>query len=147
VWAGSPRHHAPELRAADRRRSLQLAQLAPLGTVPLVSLQKGEAAGQAGVALLDFTVELNDFDDTAALVAALDLVVSVDTAVAHLAGGLGVPVWVLNRFDTCWRWLLGRDDSPWYASARLFRQPAMGDWDSVIKAVAAALEERYGQAV
>jgi hypothetical protein len=89
--------------------------------------------------LVDFTDELNDFNDTAALVAALDLVISADTAVVHLAGGLGVPVWVLNRFDTCWRWLLERTDSPWYRSARVFRQPASGDWDSVIDQAAAAL--------
>ena len=154
VWAGSPRHHAPALRAADRRRSIALQQLAPLARpgFVFVSLQKGEAADQAqtsppGMALLDWTAELGDFDDTAALVAALDLVISVDTAMVHLAGGLGVPVWVLNRFDTCWRWKLGRSDSPWYESATLFRQPAFGDWDSVIDATAAALEETYGQTV
>ena len=81
------------------------------------------------------------------LVAALDLVISVDTAVVHLAGGLGVPVWILNRFDTCWRWLLGRSDSPWYRSATLFRQLALGDWGSVTREVAAALGGSHGQAV
>jgi tetratricopeptide (TPR) repeat protein len=144
VWAGSPRHHSPVLRAADRGRSLELHRLEPLATVPdtiFVSLQKGEPAAQARtpkLPLLDYTGELDDFDDTAALVAALDLVISVDTAMVHLAGGLGAPVWMLNRYDTCWRWLLDRTDSPWYPSARLFRQPALGDWDSVIAAVAAA---------
>jgi tetratricopeptide (TPR) repeat protein len=153
VWAGSPRHHVPELREADRRRSLALRRLAPLARVPgvtFVSLQKGEAANQAppaGLPLLDLTHELADFEDTASLVQALDLVISVDTAMVHLAGGLGVPVWVLNRFDTCWRWQLGRTDSPWYRSATLFRQPALGDWDSVIEAVAVALEEINGQAI
>jgi tetratricopeptide (TPR) repeat protein len=153
VWAGSPRDHAPALRAADRRRSVSLQQLAPLAAVPgltFVSLQKGEAAMQvcpSGMTLLDFTGELIDFDDTAALVAALDLVISVDTAVVHLAGGLGVPVWILNRFDTCWRWLLGRSDSPWYRSATLFRQLALGDWGSVTREVAAALGGSHGQAV
>jgi hypothetical protein len=145
VWAGSPRHHSPVLRAADRRRSLALHRLAPLAAAvdaTFVSLQKGEPAAQARISplpLVDFTDELNDFNDTAALVAALDLVISADTAVVHLAGGLGVPVWVLNRFDTCWRWLLERTDSPWYRSARVFRQPASGDWDSVIDQAAAAL--------
>jgi hypothetical protein len=145
VWAGSPRHHAPDLRAADRRRSIALRQLAPLAGVPgitFVSLQKGEAATQEpphGMSLIDVTHELTDFDDTAALVHALDLVISVDTAMVHLAGALGVPVWVLNRFDTCWRWLLGRADSPWYESVTLFRQPAFGDWASVIETIAAAL--------
>jgi tetratricopeptide (TPR) repeat protein len=151
VWAGSPRRQTPVLTAADRRRSIAPRRLVPLASVPgitLVSLQKGEAAAGAqssGLDLLDFTGELADFDDTAALVAELDLVISVDTAVAHLAGGLGVPVWVLNRFDTCWRWMLGRSDSPWYESATVFRQPAPGDWDSVVRAVAAELGGNNGQ--
>ena len=134
-------------------RSVGLRQMAPLAAIPdvtFVSLQKGEAAGQAcppEMTLLDFTDELTDFEDTAALVAALDLVISVDTAVVHLAGGLGVPVWVLNRFDTCWRWLLGRSDSLWYRSVTLFRQPAPGDWDRVMQEAAAALGGIHGQAV
>ena len=78
-------------------------------------------------------------DDTAALIETLDLVITVDTAVAHLAGALGRPVWILDRFDHCWRWLAGRSDTPWYPTARLFRQPAPGDWDSVIAAAAAEL--------
>ena len=80
--------------------------------------------------------QLEDFADTAALVDALDLVISVDTSVAHLAGALGKPVWVLNRYDQCWRWLRDRTDSPWYPTARLFRQRAPGDWTSVIREVA-----------
>jgi ADP-heptose:LPS heptosyltransferase len=91
------------------------------------------------MALHDWTDELDDFADTAALVEALDLVISVDTSVAHLAGGLGKPVWVLNRFDQCWRWLTGRTDSPWYPSARLFRQREIGDWEGVIEEVRCAL--------
>jgi hypothetical protein len=151
VWAGSPRHHEPEAKAVDRRRSLALRRLAPLARVPnvtFISLQKGEAATQApppGLKLADFTDELADFEDTAPLVAALDLVISVDTAMVHLAGAIGVPIWLLNRFDTCWRWQLGRTDSPWYRSATLFRQPTLGDWDSTIEAVANALEETNGQ--
>jgi ADP-heptose:LPS heptosyltransferase len=97
------------------------------------------------MALVDVTEELGDFVDTAALVAALDLVISVDTAVAHQAGALGKPVWLLNRFDTCWRWLKGRDDSPWYAGLRQFRQPAPGDWDTVMQAAAAALTARAAE--
>lgn len=151
VWAGSPRRHDAVLEAADRRRSIGLHQLAPLASVPgvtFVSLQKGEAAAQVADAppemcLLDPTAALTDFDATAALVSALDLVITVDTAVAHLAGGLGVPVWVLNRFDTCWRWLVGRDDSPWYQSLTLFRQPAPGAWDAPIEAVRQALRRSY----
>jgi ADP-heptose:LPS heptosyltransferase len=91
------------------------------------------------MALYDFTADLHDFADTAALIDGLDLVISVDTAVAHLAGALGKPVWLLNRFDTCWRWLLDRDDSPWYPSLRQFRQPHPGDWGSVIRRVRDAL--------
>ena len=82
---------------------------------------------------------LTDFADTAALIEALDLVITVDTAVAHLAGALGKPVWILNRFDACWRWLTGRTASPWYPTARLFRQPSPGAWDAVIADVATAL--------
>jgi ADP-heptose:LPS heptosyltransferase len=83
---------------------------------------------------------LRSFADTAALVSALDLVISVDTAVAHLAAGLGRPVWMLNRFDSCWRWLQGRDDSPWYPTLRQFRQTAPGDWAGVMERVVAALQ-------
>ena len=90
--------------------------------------------------LHDFTADLHDFEDTAALIVNLDLVISVDTAVAHLAGALGKPVWLLNRFDTDWRWLLNRDDSPWYPTLRQFRQPHPGDWDSVICAARDALQ-------
>jgi hypothetical protein len=95
--------------------------------------------------LHDWTDELNDFADTAALVEALDLVISVDTSVVHLTGALGKPVWVLNRYDQCWRWLFDRIDSPWYPTARLFRQQSPGDWPSVIRAVAAALSAETAQ--
>jgi hypothetical protein len=146
-WAGNALRPSPSARLLDRRRSIGLAQLAPLAGiagVQFVSLQKGDGAAQGGstdggVSLHDWTDELNDFADTAALIEALDLVITVDTSVAHVAGALGKPVWILNRFDGCWRWLLERDDSPWYPTARLFRQPTQGDWDSVVGAVAAAL--------
>ena len=95
----------------------------------------------AGLSIADWTDDLRDFADTAALIETLDLVITVDTSVAHLAGALGKPVWVLNRFDACWRWLLNRTDSPWYPSARLWRQPRPGDWDSVLPQVAGALRE------
>jgi hypothetical protein len=147
VWAGSARSEMPELSAVDRRRSIALHLMAPLGEaagVSFISLQKGEPAAQAdhlpdGMALHDFTADLHDFADTAALIDGLDLVISVDTAVAHLAGALGKPVWLLNRFDTCWRWLLNRDDSPWYPRLRQFRQPAPGDWNAVVREVRDAL--------
>ncbi len=144
VWAGDPRPFSKIAHLLDRRRSMRRDQLAPLAAVPgisLVSLQKGPAAAQRGLALHDWTAELGDMADTAALVAALDLVISVDTAVAHLAGALGKPVWLLSRFDGCWRWLEGRDDSPWYPTLRLFRQPRHGDWAEVVRQVAKALAE------
>jgi hypothetical protein len=151
AWAGGFRPQDLEVRMMDRRRSMPLARLAPLARVPgvrLVSLQKGPPSAQArhppaDMALLDWTDELRDFADTAALIEALDLVISVDTAVAHLAGALGRPVWLLNRFDTDWRWLLARDDSPWYPTMRLFRQPSPGDWDGVVRSVADALAASY----
>ncbi|PKU26002.1 tetratricopeptide repeat protein [Telmatospirillum siberiense] len=150
VWAGEPRPDNPEANAIDRRRSIALARMAPLLAVPrvsFVSLQKGAASAQKNdVAPAhrphDWMDEIGDFADTAALVANLDLVITVDTAVAHLAGALGKPVWILSRFDGCWRWLEDRDDTPWYPSARLFRQKAPGDWDEVIARVAAELERR-----
>ena len=142
AWAGNP-----ERVRMDRRRSIAIERLVPLAGVPgvdLVSLQKGPAAeALAGSALAgamhDWTDELADFADTAALVETLDLIVGVDTAVVHLAGAMGKPVWLLNRFDTCWRWLRERDDSPWYPTLRQFRQPSPGDWDSVIARVREAL--------
>jgi tetratricopeptide (TPR) repeat protein len=140
VWAGEGRTHLAD-RAMDARRSIAPGLLAPLGAVPgltFVSLQKA-AREMPPLPLCDWTAELADFADTAALVAALDLVITVDTAVAHLAGALGRPVWLLNRFDADWRWLRGRDDCPWYPSLRQFRQARPGDWDGVVARVAEAL--------
>jgi len=152
VWAGNPRTAQRSLAAIDRRRSLPLSRLAPLGEVPgvtFVSLQKGHRADEAktpprGLTLYDWTDELWDFADTAALIAGLDLVIGVDTSVVHVAGALGKPVWVLNRYDACWRWLYGRTDSPWYPTMRLFRQARFGDWDGVIAEVQAALRQLVG---
>ena len=83
--------------------------------------------------------ELEDFDDTAAVAALVDLVISVDTSVVHLAGAMARPTWILLPFCPDWRWMLDREDSPWYPTARLFRQPALGDWDSVIARLREAL--------
>jgi tetratricopeptide (TPR) repeat protein len=155
VWAGGNRPHVAELRKNDARRSVALDALRPILDVPHVqfySLQKGPAAQQLtqmpelGQHIIDYTDELADFADTAALVANLDLVISVDTSSAHLAGAMGKTVWILNRFDTCWRWMLERTDSPWYPSAQLFRQPALGDWNSVIGSVRDALAAQAGHA-
>ena len=146
VWAGG-RRPDPNLAAVDRRRSIALDAMSPLGEVSgvtFISLQKGEPSAQAahpprGMALYDFTADLHDFADTAALVDNLDLVISVDTAVAHLAGALGKPVWVLLPSAPDWRWMRDRSDSPWYPSARLFRQSVRGDWPSLVQKVASAL--------
>lgn len=138
-WAGSAVYQH------DRRRSLDPRLLAPLARVPgvrLVSLQKDAPAHTAFAALTDWTSELGDFADTAGLIAALDLVITADTAVAHLAGALGRPVWLLNRFGGDWRWLQNRTDSPWYPTLRQFRQPALNDWAHVVAQVAEALAER-----
>ena len=144
VWAGNPRLGTASLGATDRRRSLPEGALTPLSqiaTVSFVSLQVGDAP-PPGVALHDWTKDLTSFAETAALVAALDLVISVDTSVAHLAGALGKPVWLLNRFDTDWRWGDG-ETSAWYPSMRIFRQTMPGDWAGVIARIANALEDSF----
>jgi tetratricopeptide (TPR) repeat protein len=147
VWSGGFRADQPELWAVNNRRNIPLQLLAGLEHpgIEFYSLQKGQPAEEelaqlqardwGGPALIDFTSELYDFEETAALVEQLDLVISVDTSTAHLAGALGKPVWLLNRFDTCWRWLLHRTDSPWYPSLRIYRQERWADWDSVVRDV------------
>ncbi len=147
VWAGASRLEDIHARAIDCRRSMTPRHFEPLASIPdlcFISLQKGGAATHMHgekLELHDWTEELDDFADTADLIEALDLVISVDTSVVHLAGALGKPVWVLNRYDQCWRWLTDRSDSPWYPTARLFRQETPGDWSTVIRDVAAALRE------
>jgi tetratricopeptide (TPR) repeat protein len=150
VWAGDPRKSLPGANRIDRQRSLQFDQLAPLLQVrdcTFYSLQKGDDA-QAQLRgsvlshrIIDWSADFHDFSDTAALIENLDLVIAVDTAVAHLAGALGKPLWLINRYNTCWRWLLDRDDSPWYPTARLFRQDATRDWYPVITRIASALPD------
>jgi FKBP-type peptidyl-prolyl cis-trans isomerase 2 len=137
AWVGNP-----DL-ARSYYRSCTLQEFSPLmGLEGIVfySLQKGEAANEAneipkGLILTDYTNEINDFAETAGLLYNLDLVISIDTAVAHLAGAMGKPVWTLLPFIPDWRWLLDREDSPWYPTMRLFRQPSPGDWTSVISKV------------
>ncbi len=147
VWSGGFRPDQPETWGANIRRNITLEKLAGLPTsgIDYVSLQKGEPAESelaelearqwGGPPIRNFADVLHDFSDTAALIENLDLVISVDTSTAHLAGAMGKPVWLMNRFDTCWRWFLGRSDSPWYPTLRLYRQPRPGDWDSVISAI------------
>jgi len=138
VWAGSP-----ALPAMDTRRSLPPAILAPLFDVPglhFISLQKDGPAMPVALPLLNLMPDITDYADTAALIANLDLVIAVDTSVLHLAGALGKPVWLLDRFAPCWRWILGRNDSPWYPSLRIYRQTQPGDWSPVLAAVCADLQ-------
>jgi len=146
-WAGHNRTGNPGASAIDRRRSTTLASFAPLAAVPgisWVSLQKGEPESQVqrpppGMTILHCMDDCDDFYDTAALMATLDLVITVDTSIVHLAGAMGKPVWMLSRFDGCWRWLGARRTSPWYPSLIQFRQPSPGDWGSVMNAVTTEL--------
>jgi len=151
VWSGGFRPHQPELWPINSRRNIPLAEFASLKhpDIEFYSLQKGQPAESElaelvsshwdGLPLTDLTHLLHDFADTAALMENLDLIISVDTSTAHLAGALGKPVWILNRFDTCWRWLLDRSDSPWYPTVRLYRQEKAGDWNGVFQRVASDL--------
>ena len=145
VWAGNPRKEQVRFRVIDGKRSMTLAKLEPLLDLPVqfYSLQKGEGAGQAAKypQIINYMGEVDDFIDTAAIINELDLVISVDTSVVHLAGAMGKPVWVLSRKDACWRWLENRVDSPWYPSARIYGQKKVGDWESVILQIRADLEK------
>jgi tetratricopeptide (TPR) repeat protein len=150
VWAGDPRQSQPALNLVDRRRSTTLEVLTPLldiDEVRFVSFQFGEARQQLADCtrpIADAMEGVADFADTAARLSGVDLLISVDTAMVHLAGGLGVPVWMLSRFDGCWRWLEQRNDTPWYPSMRIFRQPSPGNWSSLVAEVAAALRTAVG---
>jgi Tfp pilus assembly protein PilF len=139
AWAGSADHKN------DFRRSITFEKLGPLlqtTGVEFFSLQTGPSAPQAkGTPIQDFTSDLRDFGDTAGLIDQLDLVITVDTAVAHLAGAMGKRVWVLLAQIPDWRWMLNRPDSPWYPTMRLFRQQTRGDWDAPIAEVAMELEK------
>jgi tetratricopeptide (TPR) repeat protein len=152
VWSGGFRANLPELWAVNSRRNIPLATLAVImhPQIEFYSLQKGRPAESEltsrtrdtpdGPEIIDHTAELVDFSDTAALIDNLDLVISVDTSTAHLAGALAKPVWILNRFDSCWRWLSDRTDSPWYPTATLYRQSRAGDWEGVVQRVKRDLE-------
>ena len=143
VWQGNPKFRL------DRLRSAPLTEFAPLARVPgvhLFSLQKGPGAEQLApltdrFPVTDLGSNLDDFVDAAAVLKNLDLVISVDTAIAHLAGALGIPVWVALPFAPDWRWLMGREDSPWYPTMRLFRQDRAGDWAGVFAEIRVATEK------
>ena len=153
VWAGDPRKQLPNAHRIDLQRSMAFELLAPILDVQgceFYSLQKGEQAtaqlrnSPLRDRVIDWSDDFPDFSDTAALIDNLDLVIAVDTSVAHLAGALGKPLWLLNRYNTCWRWLLGRDDSPWYPTAQLFRQDETRHWGGVIARVRDALRDYVG---
>jgi len=141
VWAGRPTHNN------DRRRSTSLSAFAPIAAVPrvaLVSLQKGPSAEQAGryfgrAPLVNIGAEIGDYDDTMALLGSLDQVITVDTSVGHLSAALGRPTWIMLAHAPDWRWLMDREDTPWYPTVRLFRQHTAGDWPDVMRRVAGAL--------
>lgn len=143
VWGGSPGHRN------DANRSLAFENFLELLRVPniaLISLQKGERVAEldtsgCGALVSNLDVAINDFADTAAFAAELDLIIMCDSSVAHLAGALNRPVWVLLPYAPDWRWLLGRSDSPWYPSMRLFRQREPKQWDGVFREVVSALRE------
>jgi ADP-heptose:LPS heptosyltransferase len=133
-----------------------LSALAAFGSLPVefYSLQKGADAEAElanvlarqwnGPKIVDCSAMIEDFSDTAALLAQLDLLISVDTSTLHLAGAMGKPAWLLNRFDTCWRWMLERADTPWYPTVRLYRQSTSGDWDAVVQRVLRDLQRLAG---
>jgi tetratricopeptide (TPR) repeat protein len=136
VWSGNSAF------LKDHLRSVPPNLLHPLLSAPgirFVSLQKGGTSLLPGADVSDLMADVKDFSDTAALIANLELVISVDTSVVHLAGAMGKPVWLLNRYNACWRWLPGRQDSPWYPTMRVFGQPSPGDWKSVVAEVASEL--------
>ncbi len=143
VWAGRPTHNN------DRRRSTTLASFGPIASVPrvaLVSLQKGPSADQAGryfgrAPLVNIGAEIGDYDDTMALLSSLDQVITVDTSVGHLSAALGRPTWIMLAHAPDWRWLMDREDTPWYPTVRLFRQKVAGDWGDVMRRVGSALRE------
>ena len=148
IWQGNPKF------TGDRKRSIPLRHYAALAQLPgvrLYSLQRGDGAAQLDALAGAFVVtdlgraeDEHSFAETAAMMCALDLVITSDTGPAHLAGGLGVSVWVALTLAPDWRWLAGREDCPWYPTMRLFRQRRPGDWDDVFARLAAALRDRLG---
>jgi tetratricopeptide (TPR) repeat protein len=146
AWAGNPTH------ALDRFRSIRIDALRPLfglTGISWFSVQKGDREHESEALSHEFDIQtlgpaINAFTDTLGILHALDLLITVDTSVAHLAGAAGLPVWTLVAANTEWRWLANRSDSPWYPSMRIFRQPQLGDWESVIEDVRCALQDWLG---
>jgi tetratricopeptide (TPR) repeat protein len=152
TWAGDPRKHLPAAHAIDRQRSMRFEQMRPILDVEDIEFYCLQFGGDAHTQmqghpkLIDYTREIDDFQSSAAFIENLDLVITVDTSVCHLVGAIGKPVWMLNRFNTCWRWLMDREDSPWYPTMRIFRQPALGDWASVVERVKLELDSVVSKA-
>ena len=141
AWAGDARAHDPAARATDRTRSIPPHRLTPLLATPGVTWINLQHATPPPPGVHDPMPAVRDFADTAAVIAALDLVISVDTAVAHLAAAMGRPTLLLDRYDNCWRWFRGRTDSPWYPGVlRILRQPTPGDWDTVLAQAATLIQ-------
>lgn len=144
VWAGGVHADDIDSNIMDRRRSIPVDELAPFAgmeNVRFYSLQKDRGTMPQGLNLIDFMPRAVDFADTAALIAQLDLVIAVDTSVAHLAGAMGKKIWMLSRYDSCWRWMRGREDTPWYPDMKIYRQRKSGDWPDVIARVVADLRD------
>lgn len=147
VWSGDPRPHDPVASQVDRRRSVPLEKLASLMDVEgirFVSFQLGTPKNQiaeTGLPVVEVTDGIVDFADTAARLYGVDLLISVDTSMVHLAGGLGLPVWMLSRSDACWRWGETGTTTPWYSSMRIFRQPRSGDWETPVAEIAGMLRQ------
>jgi len=141
VWSGGFRPDQPEVWAVNERRNISLEKLLPLkeADVNFYSLQKGEGPEKeledclGWKNMINDTAHFKDFADTSAYIANLDLVICVDTSTCHVAAAMGKEVWMMNRFDTCWRWFMDRTDSPWYPTIKLYRQPKLGDWESVVQ--------------
>lgn len=147
TWAGNPSN---KIAASRSNRLEYFAPLAEIEGVQLYGLQKGEAAGQAealsdSINVFNLGEEFEDFSDTAGVIENLDVIITVDTSVAHLAGAMGKPVWVLIPYVPDWRWMLDREDSPWYPTMRLFRQQRKGDWNHVFERVANELGAMVSQ--
>jgi tetratricopeptide (TPR) repeat protein len=163
VWSGGFRPDQPEMRAVNERRNIPLKMISRLQhftNIDFYSLQKGDPAeselerNKSTVwptnNLHNYVSDLKDFSDTAALISNLDLVISVDTSTAHLAAALGKPTWILNRYDSCWRWLDDRPDSPWYPSVTIYRQKTSGEWGEVLDLVEKDLRilaQNYAQSI
>jgi hypothetical protein len=140
VWAGNPAKRGDRDRSIPPRLLLRFLGLAGITYYSLQLAPKNEAAVLFKAGLLDFTGRISDFADTAAIATEMDLIISADTAVAHLAGAMGLPVWTMLPVSCDWRWGLEKETTPWYPSMRLFRQPHRGDWGSVIERVAQELQ-------